>query len=148
LLARFGGTTDPQIAERVGRACLLRPGTQDVLQKASVLIRRAMAADRSKVERWVPPYFSFAQGLLAYRQGRFDQSSAIMEGDASRVLGPAPGLVLAMARFRLGQKDEAIKTFENALKNFDWQPANADSREACIYHILRREAEALFKPVI
>jgi serine/threonine-protein kinase len=146
LLARFGGATDPQIAERVGRACLLRPGTEDELRKASALIGRAISTDPSKVERWLPPYFSFAQGLLAYRRGRFDESSAIMKGNAARVLGPAPGLVLAMDQFRLGQEDEARKTLDRALKSFNWQPANADSREACMYHILRREAEALIKP--
>jgi serine/threonine-protein kinase len=83
-----------------------------------------------------------------YRQGRFDESSAIMKGDASAVLGPAPGLVLAMDQFQLGQNDEAQKTLEKALKAFNWQPANAESREAWIYHILRREAEGLVKPGI
>jgi hypothetical protein len=95
---------------------------------------------------WVATYFRFAQGLLTYRQGRFDESSAIMESDAVRVLGQAPGLVLVMDQFQLGQKDEARTTLEKALKAFDWQPAKADSREACIYHILRREAEGLIKP--
>jgi eukaryotic-like serine/threonine-protein kinase len=147
LLARFGGTSDPHIAERTGRACLLLPATEEELRKASALIGRALAADRSKLEFWwAPSYFRFAQGLLAYRQGRFDESSAIMKGDAATVLGPAPGLVLAMDQFRLGQKDEAQKTLEIALKAFDWQPGRADSREAWIYHILRREAERLIKP--
>jgi serine/threonine-protein kinase len=71
-----------------------------------------------------------------------------MKGDAARVLGPAPGLVLAMDQFQLGQKNEARKTLDKALNAFNWQPANADSREAWIYHILRREAEALIKPRI
>ncbi len=146
LLKRFGGTSDPHVAERTGRACLLLPGTAEELRQTSVLIGRAMAADRSKFGNWVATYFSFAQGLLAYRQGRFGESSAIMEGDAARVLGPAPGLVHAMDQFQLGQKDEARTTLENGRKAFDWQPAKADSREAWIYHILRREAERLIKP--
>jgi eukaryotic-like serine/threonine-protein kinase len=111
-----------------------------------VLIGRAMAADRSKFGNWVVTYFSFAQGLLAYRQGRFEESSTIMKGDASMVLGPAPGLVLAMDQFQLGQKDKARATLARALKAFDWQPATAESREAWIYHILRREAAGLIEP--
>jgi hypothetical protein len=83
---------------------------------------------------------------LAYRQRRFKESAAIMKGDAGRVLGPAPGLVLAMDQFQLGQKDEAQKTLEKTLKTFDWQPAKADNREAWMYHVLRREAERLIKP--
>ncbi len=146
LLARFGGTSDPHVAERTGRACLLLPATEEELRKASALIGRAMAADRSKLQFWNAPFFfRFAQGLLAYRQGRYDESSAIMKGDAASVLGPAPGLVLAMDQFHLGQKVEARKTLEIALKAFDWQPAKAVSREAWMYHILRREAERLIK---
>jgi serine/threonine-protein kinase len=146
LLHRFGATGDPHVAERTGRACLLLPGTEEEVREASVLIGRAVAADRSRLESWVPPFFSFAQGLLAYRQGRFEESSALMKGDAARVLGPAPGLVLAMSQFKLGQKDEAQKTLAKALKMLDWQPAKADSREAWMCHLLRREAEGLIKP--
>jgi serine/threonine-protein kinase len=102
LLQRFAGTTDPYIAERTGRACLFVPGTDDELQKAAVLIGKALAADRSKLEPWAPPFFAFAEGLLAYRQGRFKESAAILKGDAGRVLGPAPSLVLAMNQFHLG----------------------------------------------
>jgi eukaryotic-like serine/threonine-protein kinase len=146
LLARFGETLDPHVAERTGRACLLLPATEDELRKASALIDRALAADRSKLEFSLAPYFfRFAQGLLAYRQRRFAESSAIMKGDAASVLGPAPGLVLAMDQFQLGKHDDARKTLQIALKAFDWQPAKADSREAWMYHILRREAEGLIK---
>jgi serine/threonine-protein kinase len=146
LLERFGAASEPHIAEGVGRACLLLPGTAEDLRQASVLIGRAIAEDRSKFDIWVANFFSFGQGLLAYRQGRFDESSATMKGGAGAVLGPAPGLVLPMDQFQLGQKDEARKTLAKALKAFNWQPANADSRESWMYHILRREAEALIKP--
>jgi serine/threonine-protein kinase len=146
LLKRFATTSDPHAAERTGRACLLLPGANDELQKAAVLIGKALAADQSKLEPWVPPFFRFAEGLLTYRQGRFKESVAILKGDAGRVLGPAPGLVLVMNQFHLGQKDEAQKTLEKAIKAFDWQQAKAYSREAWMYHILRREAEGLIKP--
>ena len=110
-----------------------------------MLIGKALAADRSKLEPWVPPFFSFAQGVLLYRQRRFEESAAIMNGDAGRVLAPSPSLVLAMNQFHLGQKVEAQKTLEKALKAFDWSPAKADTREAWMHHILRREAEGLIK---
>jgi serine/threonine-protein kinase len=145
LLERFGTATDPHVAETVGRAVLILPGTKEELRQASVLIARAMAADRSKFGGYFP-YFRFAEGLLAYRQARFSESATIMNGDAARVLGPAPGLVLAMDQFQLGRKDEVRRTLDQAINAFDWQPAKADSREAWIYHILRREAEALIRP--
>ena len=145
LLKRFGKTSDPYIADRTGRACLFMPGTDEELQNAAELIGTAISADRTKVESWAPFYFSFAQGFLAYRQGRFQESAAIVKGDAGRVLGPARGLVLAMAQFQLGQTHEAQASLEKAVKSFDWEPSKADAREAWMYHILRREAEALIK---
>jgi serine/threonine-protein kinase len=75
-------------------------------------------ADRSKLESWVPPFFSFAQGFLAYRQCRFVESAAIMKGDAATVLGPAPGLLLAMAQCQLGQKTRSPKHIGESAQNF------------------------------
>ena len=50
-----------------------------------------------------------------------------------------------MNQFQLGQKVEAQMTLEKALKAFDWSSAKADTREAWMHHILRREAEGLIK---
>src|SRR5262249_13441173 len=44
LLARFGASTDPLVAERTGRACLLLPASEDELWKAAALTDRAAAA--------------------------------------------------------------------------------------------------------
>src|SRR5262249_60739877 len=41
LLKRFGGTTDPDAAERISRACLRRPATRDELPQAVALAHRA-----------------------------------------------------------------------------------------------------------
>jgi hypothetical protein len=60
--------------------------------------------------------------------------------------GPAPGLVLAMCQFQLGLKEVPHRTMEKALKEFDWQFAKVDTREAWMYYILRREAERNIKP--
>jgi tetratricopeptide (TPR) repeat protein len=102
LLARFGATVDPYVAERTGRTCLLRPATGDELRQAVALTGRAAAADRS-IHTWAYPWFLFAQGLAEYRQGQFDQAISVLRGDASRVPGPAPRLVLAMALHRSGR---------------------------------------------
>jgi serine/threonine-protein kinase len=48
LLKRFGGTTDPYAAERISRACLLRPATGDELRRALALAERAAGVDRSQ----------------------------------------------------------------------------------------------------
>jgi serine/threonine-protein kinase len=145
LLDRFGATTEPFIAERVGRACLLVPGTKDELRKAAALTARAVAAKRS-TPAWIYPYFLFAKGLAEYRQGRLASAIAVMEREASGVMGPAPRLILAMARHRLGQKEAACKALATAVVAFDWSAAQADNRDTWICHILRREAEAVILP--
>jgi serine/threonine-protein kinase len=145
LLERFGATTDPGVAERVGRTCLLVPVAGDELRKAAALTGRAVAA-RSSTPAWVYPYFRFARGLAEYRLGRWASASAIMQFEASGVLGPAPRLIQAMAQHQQGQKKEALKTLARAVVAFDWSAARADNRDTWICHILRREAEARILP--
>jgi serine/threonine-protein kinase len=86
--------------------------------------------------------------LAEYRQGRFDSAISIMKADAGTVMGPAPRLVIAMAQYRKGQEEEARKTFAAEIIRFDWGMAHAISRDHWIWHVLRREAEALIFPRI
>jgi serine/threonine-protein kinase len=142
LLRRFGGTTDPQVAERTGRACLLLPPGPDVLRQAEALIDRALSADRIKLP-WQLPYFRFAKALAEYRREHHDRALALLDADTQSVLGPAPGLLLAMVECRLGQTDNARHSLNTAISAFDWDPAKAINREAWMNHLLRREAEGL-----
>jgi serine/threonine-protein kinase len=142
LLDRFGATRDPFIAERTARSCLLLPPAEDDLRTAAALVDRAVAPVPPEHERG-RPYFLFVQGLAEYRQGRPDKAIALMEGPASWVLQPAPRLVMAMAQHRLGRKEEARHTLAAAVLAFDWSAAQADSRDAWICHVLRREAETM-----
>jgi serine/threonine-protein kinase len=145
LLDRFGTSTDPQTAERVGRASLLLPASADEVRIAETLIDRALAAEH-KAPPWAHGYYQFAKGLAEYRQGRLDSAICIMEGDASKVMGPAPRLVLAMAQHCQGREVEARNTLEAAVRAFDWQPSVAERRDDWIIHALRREAGALIDP--
>jgi eukaryotic-like serine/threonine-protein kinase len=142
LLDRFGGTTSPYHAEPIGRCCLLLPGTEDELRKAALLTERAVAAKES-TPHWIYRYFLFAKGLAEYRQGHLASAIAMMHGEASQVMGPSPRLILAMCQYAQGQKKQARETLAAAVAAFDWSAAKADHREVWIYHILRREAEAL-----
>jgi serine/threonine-protein kinase len=145
LLGRFGATTSPYIAEPVGRACLLLPDAGDELRKGVALTERALAA-RASAPGWVHRYFLFAKGLAEYRQGRPASAIVVLKGEASRVMGPAPRLIVAMAQHEQGQTEQARQTLARAVVAFDWSPAQADSRDVWIAHILRREAEAKILP--
>ncbi|MGH7130979.1 MAG: protein kinase domain-containing protein [Phycisphaerales bacterium] len=143
LLARFGSTSDPVVAERTGRSCLLLPATDDELLQAVELCDRSIADTTFREAATYRPYFLFAKGLAAYRLGRIDETITLMEGDASTVLGPAPRLLLAMAQQRKGLHAEAVRSLAAANSSFNWSTAQATDQEKWMFHILRREAEAL-----
>ncbi len=145
LLKHFGATTTPYVAEPVARAWLLLPGPDDALQQAIALADRAVAAKASTIE-WIYRYFLFAKGLAEYRQGRFESAIALLDGDASSVMGPSPRLIVAMALHKLNQKTRARQSLARAVAAFDWSAKQADIRSAWIAHVLRREAEALILP--
>jgi serine/threonine-protein kinase len=145
LLDRFGASTDPSIAEPVSRACLLLPAPEAELRKAAALADCAVAA-KASVPDWIYRYFRFAKGLAEYRQGRLDSAISVMAGEASKVMGPAPRLIVAMAQHRQGRPQQARKTLAAAIVAFDWSASQADTRDIWISHILRREAEALILP--
>lgn len=142
LLDRFGDVTDPRIAERTGRACLLLPASDEELFRTSKLIDLAMSVDPTK-NGWLIPYFRFAKALAEYRAGHFHNARSLLPEDTLKVLVPGPRLLLAMVQHRLGQTNEARETLTAAIAAFNWETKNATSREAWIYHVLRREAEAL-----
>jgi serine/threonine-protein kinase len=144
LLERFGDTTDPYVAERASRACLLLPGTEKELAQAVAIAGRAVA--RNSFDLRAEPYFEFSRGFAEFRLGHYDRAIALMRGDAAKVMGPAPGLVIAMVQYQKGQIGEARKTFASAVLAYDWSPNHVRDIHSCIQHSLRREAERMILP--
>jgi tetratricopeptide (TPR) repeat protein len=142
LLKRFGKISDARAAERVGRACLLLPASQDELRQATNLIDRALASERAKPS-WLLPYFRFAKALAEYRAGRLESALTLLDRDTQQVLGPAPRLLLAMVQHRLGKADAARASFRAAVASYVWHEKSATDREAWMFHLLRREAETV-----
>src|SRR5262249_4042774 len=145
LLRRFGATDDPAIAEKTARAVLLMPPSEEDLRTATELAERAVAA-KSTTPEWVYPYYLFAKGLAEYRQGHFDRAISIMNTKAGAVMGPSPRFVIAMARYRLGEEQEARTTLAAEIAAFDWRLAEVRSHDQWLWHVFRREAEALIFP--
>jgi len=111
----------------------------DELRAAVALAERA--GSEQTHEKWAIPYFAFARGMASYREGKFDDAIKLMRGDASRVLGPAPGLVLAMSLQRSGHPDEAREALAAAVLEYDWRAAQTHDPGSWTFHVLRREAE-------
>jgi serine/threonine-protein kinase len=53
---------------------------------------------------------------------------------------------MAMALHRNGQANEARKTLASAVLSYDWTANQVRDIHGCIYHVLRREAEAMILP--
>ncbi len=143
LLERFGNTTDPTIAERTGRACLLLPVTGDELRQAAALADRAVAAGPKH------PYYVFftaAKGLAEYRRDHLDSAiDWLGKAIAGKAFMPAR-LVLAMAQHRRGQIEQARRTLAEAIQSYNWERTPVGNHDIWICHVLRREAEALIVP--
>ena len=144
LLKQFGDSTDPMITEKIGRACLMLPGTPEQTRIASTLIQRAV--DAPDVDPDLRPYFIFAQGLAEYRQGNWQSAIDIMRHTDPVGLDPCPQLMLAMALYQSGDHNAALKTLARAVVSFDWRASHATKRDIWFTHILRREAEGLILP--
>ena len=127
------------------RACLLMETSGEELRQATAMVDRALAADPAKYGTF-SRHFKFAKGLAEYRAGRFESAASIMAGDAAPVLGPAPKLVAAMAQYRLGKIDESRRTLDQAVRAFDWGGGYARISEVWMFHVRRREAEAMINP--
>ena len=135
----------PRDAERVGRACLLLPGSEEEMKRATALVDFAVESGR-KSQEWTYWYFLFAKALADYRAGRFDEATAILKGATSKVLVPGPQVLLAMTQHRLGHREDALATLAATTPALDWRPTQVRDRETWIYQALRREAEALILP--
>ena len=145
LLSRFGQTTNMGVAAEVSWACLLLPAEGEELRQAVALAERAASADRRQYSGHLH-YFRFAQALAEYRLEHFERAISLVRAEPLFVLGPAPRLVLAMALHRNGKGDEARKTLAEAVVSYDWRADQARDQDAWLYHVLRREAEALILP--
>jgi tetratricopeptide (TPR) repeat protein len=151
MLDRFGRTTDPIIAERTAKACLLVPLGETEQEAACELADRAVELAR---DHWVQPWAEATQGLAAYRRAQFADAVAW----ADRCLARGPGdwnrelpshLVRAMALSQLGRFDEADAALVRASELYRTQVASEGGRangggwhDRAVCEVLRREAEA------
>jgi serine/threonine-protein kinase len=158
MLGRFGETTDPTIAERTAKACLLIPVSKDDLAPVLHLAERAVKAS----DHGYYPFFLLAAALAEYRAGEFAQAVEKLEllvskrqepGYSQTNLQAPANLVLAMAQHQLDHDDdagEAIRRARGIMDQRDFQRVrNGDLggfwHDWLICQILRREAEALLK---
>jgi serine/threonine protein kinase len=152
MLERFQDTQVPEIADRTAKTCLLLPDAVPDFDRVQKLADRAVTGtEKHGSYRW----FVFVKGLAEYRAGRhaeavnwlnrFDPHADGAHIDASAFA------VLAMARHRLGQKEQAHAALHSAQVIFAekmpdpgaGRPFDGAWHDWLHCQILLREAEAL-----
>ncbi len=146
VLSQFGETTDPAVAERMAKDCLMLPPPAASLVRFAKMADTAVAAGPTN-SSW--PYYEFVKGLAEYRLGHFAsvlewlQKVAAQEGMPARTA--QADATLAMAEFQLGQTNAARATLAEGIKISETKltPGRIDWNDSIIAEILLREAHEL-----
>ncbi|MCI0540831.1 MAG: tetratricopeptide repeat protein [Verrucomicrobiales bacterium] len=150
---RFGISSDPLMAERVAKECLILPASGADLQVVAQMADRAAAV----TNHWAVPWFQFVKGLAEYRQGRFVEAVQWMNktltatGDQLERDVEAY-MVQAMAHHQLKQTNEARAAFVSGaeiertkLPKLESGYLSGNWIDWIIAHALMREARAIIE---
>jgi serine/threonine protein kinase len=157
ILNRFGDTTNPFIAERMSKDCLLLPDAGVDLQRVDELAETAVADGMGNGNDWGMPWFMAAKALSDYRQGHFAEAIEWAEKShaTSEPLEAAQAdAILALAYWQLGQKDKARDVLAEGNKlapSVPSGPATVDLQDSWVAWLFSRipldEATRLIQPV-
>lgn len=111
LIARYAGTDNPIIAERVLKSCLLQPANPELmraLERYEKVAQQSLAIGNSNMDRAMAAWRSCSLALMAYRRGNYQlaiercgRSQILDTGFQSRIA--SVNLLGAMAHTQLGQ---------------------------------------------
>jgi eukaryotic-like serine/threonine-protein kinase len=154
VLRQFGGTSDPNIADRTAKEFLILPPPAADLLTLSNLAEIAVAAG-PKSDSW--PFFQFTKGLTEYRLGHFasavDWTRAALKAERNVPFRNAGVYaVLAMAEHQLNQVDEARAALakareiaKNDVPQFGSHNLGPDWNDVIIARVLLREAQGMIE---
>jgi tetratricopeptide (TPR) repeat protein len=146
-LHQFGATTEPSIAERIAKDCMMLPPRAVDLGVLDRMANTAVQVDQND-SSW--PYYAFVKGLAEYRQGHYPDALPWLRKAAAHEGVPArtaqADAVMAMAEFHSGQTNaargfltEGIKIAETKLAHND----RLDWNDTIIAQVLLHEANRL-----
>jgi len=146
-LSEFGATTDPVVAERIAKDCLMLPPPVGSLDRIAKMADVAVAAGPANPS-W--PYYMFVKGLAEYRQGHFAGASEWQRKVAAQGGVPArtaqADATLAMAEYQLGQTNAAREALAQGITIAEGElakPGRIDWNDGLIAQFLLREAQRL-----
>jgi tetratricopeptide (TPR) repeat protein len=150
-LARFGGTNDPVVAERMAKGCLILPVRGIDLKAVAHLADTAITEGQGHAYF---PFFQFAKGLAEYRQGHYARAVECLQKVAD-----TPGrdfrdaeayLALAMAQMKSGKPAEARAALTrgeaivaSSMPSLENRDLGGSWTDWIIAHALKKEAQAV-----
>jgi len=151
MLRQFSATSDPVIAERIAKDCLILPPATSELAAITKMAETAMAANPAS------GYFEFVKGFAEYRQGHWaaalDMLQQVVPKPGDRYRTGEAFMVLAMAQYQLHQVDDAratlakgVELVETKLPNLEKGTLDEMWNDWIIIHLLMREAQTLITP--
>ena len=149
ILRRFGNTSDPQIAERLTKDCLILPPSAD---QSATIGRMADVAGRMDTSSKTWGFNLLAEGFANYRLGHFATAAEQLQKAILLDVGPEcrteAYLILAMAQFRLNELDRSRASFAAAKDILEHKLPKSGNlgiawNDWIIAHVLMREARAL-----
>ena len=150
-LRQFAGTSDPLIAERMAKDCLILPPPAADLETIGKMVDVAVAAGPNHPQ-W--EWFEFVKGLYEYRRGHFPAAvewlQKITAQPGHQPLNVGSDMVVAMAQYQLGQSGEARATLAKGVELADGKLEKSNKEDFgqdwinwIIAKALAREAQAL-----
>jgi non-specific serine/threonine protein kinase/serine/threonine-protein kinase len=151
---RFGRTTEPLIAERIAKVCLILPASGANLDLVVKMTDTAVAATNHVANAW----FQLVKGMAEFRQGNFTAAIEWVSKTLPTETENEPGrdveayMVLAMANYQLKKNDEARAAFSKGAEIERTKLPKLESGDIgdkwedwIIAHALLREAKALIE---
>ncbi len=156
MLECYSNTQDPYVAERVAKACLILPQSDDITAKAMILADRAISASP---DHPAYRYFELANALANYRAGKLAEAKVWLEKcrQSKTDFGLYPTAMMqllgSMILSKLGETEQARTEWKHAAEFCNGLPQTerhqllypGDWHDGLAAEILRREAERLFK---
>jgi len=148
MLARFGQSSAPNVAERTAKTCLLAPGGVDDYGPVVRIAERALKGTEKHGDyKW----FLLARGMADYRTAQYPGAidwfrKSLSPGAEVPYRDGLAYLFLAMAQRQLGRADDArqalAKAHEMAQRFPKLEGGNQTSWPDWLrFHVVRREAE-------
>jgi serine/threonine protein kinase/tetratricopeptide (TPR) repeat protein len=151
ITTQFAGTTDPRVADRMAKDCLILPRPGADIKVPGELAETAVTLGGK--DAGALPFFQCCKGLAEYRQGHFDGAVKWARLASANPLPYSQAeafAVLSMGQYKLNQVDAARTNLSNCekvvltqLPGLGSQDLGGDWRDWIIAHALLNEAQNL-----